>query len=468
MSMQRVRIPSLILAVAALLVTGAAPPGPPPGPDPAPVMRVVGDALGLNHVPHLELPAIPAGTSASLLTPPRPPKPAPVYVGDDLSRVAEASLESRPAEKLSRATWEKRKALATAAAIHLNAREQDGYLKAVLKEREDLAGLPFVMGKDCRTDKEDHFLFTLVSGKMRPGWLTARLAETLPATSSPFDARARKFDTGKILAAAAAGVAQIMGPVTAEDRVQAAEFLARLDSPAATRELARMAVYSPDEKVRAAALKPLAGRPAKDYAGVIGAALSYPWPAVARNAADAAVKLRRKDLLPELVGMLEADDPRAPVKGVARELVRINHHHNCLLCHAPATDRDRAEQTLVADIPLPYRQLPQTRPSEGGYGPPHSNLLVRIDVTYLRQDFSAMQRVETPHAWPYLQRFDFVVRKRTLNDAEAADLRKRLEPKAGELSPYRQAALDALRRLTGRELDASAAAWRKHLGLVSS
>jgi hypothetical protein len=76
-----------------------------------------------------------------------------------------------------------------------------------------------------------------------------------------------------------------------------------------------------------------------------------------------------------------------------------------------------------------------------------ANLLVRIDVTYLRQDFSAMGAVPGASPWPAQQRFDYVVRKRVLTLAEANDLRKRL----GGESPYRRAAAQALRELTGRD-----------------
>jgi hypothetical protein len=76
-------------------------------------------------------------------------------------------------------------------------------------------------------------------------------------------------------------------------------------------------------------------------------------------------------------------------------------------------------------------------------------LLVRVDVTYLRQDFSALQEVTdwSSESWPSKQRFDFLLRRRVLTAAEAADLRKRLA--AGE-SPYRRAAARALRELEGR------------------
>jgi len=63
------------------------------------------------------------------------------------------------------------------------------------------------------------------------------------------------------------------------------------------------------------------------------------------------------------------DDPRLPItekkdgKDVTfvRELVKINHHRNCLLCHAPGNTADTPEGVLKVAVPLPgepYEYLP--------------------------------------------------------------------------------------------------------------
>ena len=239
--------------------------------------------------------------------------------------------------------------------------------------------------------------------------------------------------------------------------------LASIPRPEATRALARAAVFSTHEAVRATAIEALTVRREGDSTEVLVAALRYPWPAVAANSANAIAKLKRKDLIPQLRAMLNAPDPRGPrtevvagrEKTVAHELVRVNHHRNCLLCHAPAKRGETQSETLVADIPVPTVPLPKVA---RGYGNSGSNLLVRIDVTYLRQDFSARQEVKdwTTEAWKSMQRFDFLVRKRVLTPAETADLQMRL---AG-VSPYRRAAARALRELTGRDFEVTVVAAR--------
>lgn len=119
---------------------------------------------------------------------------------------------------------------------------------------------------------------------------------------------------------------------------------------------------------------------------------------------------------------------------------------NCLLGHAPANRGKTQHETLVAEIPVPTEPLPSRN---AGYGQSESNLLVRVDMTYLRQDFSAMQKVTdwSADSWSPKQRFDFLVRRRVLTPGEAADLRTRLV----EVSSYRATAARALRELTGCE-----------------
>ncbi|MGH7224739.1 MAG: hypothetical protein ACRELF_16070, partial [Gemmataceae bacterium] len=194
-------------------------------------------------------------------------------------------------------------------------------------------------------------------------------------------------------------------------------------------------------------------------------------PTVARRAAEAITKLERNDLLPQLIVVLEQPDPRAPVtrevKGkrvpVVREMVRVNHHRSCLLCHAPGNTGKVSSDAVSAEVPVPGQPL--NSPS-GPYNASRQEILVRVDVTYLRQDFSALQAVADANPWPEMQRFDFLVRTRALSDDEAATYRDKLRPReAGEFSPYQRAALAALRELTGRDTEPTPEAWRRLLKL---
>jgi hypothetical protein len=222
--------------------------------------------------------------------------------------------------------------------------------------------------------------------------------------------------------------------------------------------------------VRAAALDGLKPRPTQDYVNTLMEGFRYPLPAVSQRAAEALVKLDCKDVLADLVKVLEQPDPRAPATqqidgkdaAVVRELVRVNHHRNCLLCHAPANTPDVAADVLTVPVPLPGQSF---EPSGGYNGPtqPSKDIFVRIDMTYLRQDFSMMMRVENAAPWPEMQRFDFLVRTRVLTPVQAADCVKEL---AGKSAPNHTAAQFALRGLTGQTpANATPQEWRRLLKL---
>jgi hypothetical protein len=113
-------------------------------------------------------------------------------------------------------------------------------------------------------------------------------------------------------------------------------------------------------------------------------------------------------------------------------------------------------------MPIPGQPMPS--PGEG-YGQMIPDILVRIDVTYLRQDFSMRQPVESAAPWPKMQRFDFLVRTVQLTPAQAKVFQEKLQPAAGTMTPYQQALLTSLRGLTGQDAAPNAAAWKKVLKL---
>ena len=267
-----------------------------------------------------------------------------------------------------------------------------------------------------------------------------------------------------------AALSQILMPMT-EMHPGLAKYLSTVSHVEATRALARLAIFSADEDARKAAVEALKVRRERDYTEILVDGLRYPWPTVARRAAEAITKLERKDLLPQLIDVLEQADPRAPVtqnvKGksvpVLREMVRVNHHRSCLLCHAPGNTGKVSADAVTAEVPVPGQPL---NPPSGGYNTSQPEILVRVDVTYLRQDFSALLAVADANPWPEMQRFDFLVRTRVLSDEEATTYRDKLKLREpGEFSPYQRAALAALRELTGRDTEPTPEAWRRLLKL---
>jgi hypothetical protein len=453
---------------------------------------------------------------------PTPPKARPMagpLTSDDLAKVPEVEFELAttgvpPADGVKSAAHQ------LAKINHLNAKKTDAFIAALLESRGDLAGLPFVMGDDCRTSPErgQHFQaavnnvraamggsgvgqfgggraggFGGTSGFGPPGGFSggmpvppngppmqapalftshARFWTQFAATCTAEDAARPATDKAGCEHATVARVAalmQMLAPETAEMRAGLVKYLASVSHVEATKALAKLAIFTAEDEIRTAATDALKVRRESDYTAVLVAGLRYPFPAVAKRAAEVIVKTGRKDLVPELVKVLDEADPRLPRdrggKQVVREMVRVNHHRNCMMCHAPGTSAGISPTVFTAEVPI--QGQPLLPPSQGySRATPHPDLLVRIDVTYLRQDFSAMLPVTDAAPWPELQRFDFIVRERALNTQELATFNTTLAVKDdGVVTPYHRAALAALRDLTGKDAAPTAEAWRKLLKL---
>jgi hypothetical protein len=250
-------------------------------------------------------------------------------------------------------------------------------------------------------------------------------------------------------------------------RLVLVDMLAEIDSRAATIALACRAIFDLSPEVRQAAIDALQERPRDQARGYFVAAMRYPWPPAADHAADALIALRDTEVIPLLVAQLGKPDPTAPrasTQGgaVVRELVKINHEANCLLCHAPAQG---GRDPVVGVDPVWVPQPPATN-EPGGYGRPRipnynsKPMLIRADVQFLRQDFS----VRFPKGYPYNEvenlRFDFVVRTRHLKGYELQEWKKKTKPEAATF-PQRESTLYALRALTGLDLGPKTDDWLK-------
>lgn len=336
-----------------------------------------------------------------------------------------------------------------------NAAKKDGFLLALMERRPEVQGLPFQLGDGCKLGDE--------RGKS--------LQQAVLAVRTALDANPKKpFAADVHSDAGIAAYAQILGPESADVRTGLTRQLANSHLPAASRELAKAAIFDTDGDVRAAALKALKDRPPAEYRDVLMHGMRYPMPAISRRAAQAIIILKRTDVLPALADMLAEPAPGDPAPAmidnaavhVVREVVRINHHRNCLLCHAPVDTGTSAE--VPGLMPTPGLPFPTTTREYYGEQLVINEPAVRADTTYLRQDFSVMLPVADAAPWPEKQRFDFLVRTRKVEGAELARLQAQIaERPAGHLSENQKAALTALRELTGQNADPTPQAWRQVL-----
>jgi hypothetical protein len=117
-------------------------------------------------------------------------------------------------------------------------------------------------------------------------------------------------------------------------------------------------------------------------------------------------------------------------------------------------------------VPVPGQRIPEQYYQES------LGVFVRADITYLKQDFSVMHPVKDHGDWPYMQRFDYLVRTRELTPAEAEVTRRQLPSLAvaGHANapeersyPQREAVLYALRKLTNYDGSRYAPRWEEAL-----
>jgi hypothetical protein len=333
----------------------------------------------------------------------------------------------------------------------------------LLAKRDDLDGLPFRMGNDCQLGKEP------TDNLKRFSTVVRQLVSEPARTANPEEfadtvrKRLRKADGQKITFAETA-IPTLMQMLTPEDRPLRrvlVQHLGDLEHRSASEALAKLAIFDLSDLTRAEALQMLRDRPREEFRQVLLDGLRYPWAPVADHAAEALAVLKDKGAVPALKKLADLPDPKAPYwepaqrRYVVRELVRVNHLSNCLMCHAPSL---AGTDTLRARTPTPGQPLPP--PIEYYSSQPSDSPFVRADVTYLRQDFSVAQPVARHGPWPEHQRFDFLVRTRPvtrpLNDWERQQLenqvrkgilRSNIFDKPAANYPQRDAVLFALKEL---------------------
>lgn len=257
-----------------------------------------------------------------------------------------------------------------------------------------------------------------------------------------------------------AALTQILGPESKTMRFSLVERLKMSNRPEATLAIARAAVFDASGDVRLAAIKALKDRNNNEDVAITNEILMqgirYPLPVIAGRARDVMLALERKELLPQLVAFLGEPAPGDPEdrdqpqqECVVREVVKINHHRNCLLCHPPSQTGQTHEVPGV--IPIPGTPFPSSPREAYGAAQSSGEPMIRADTTYLRQDFSVLMPVANAAPWPEMQRFDFLVRARVVEGDELAALRERVQARGADwMSANHKAAIDVLQELTGQ------------------
>jgi hypothetical protein len=299
-----------------------------------------------------------------------------------------------------------------------------GQMVASMKKSEEF-GLPWRAGPDCEMGKEAaerlHVLSTRLrvylrkavpQGDVRPD--PDKLRDLLAHGEAGFGVRpigkkkpARVSTEEWTKPEAIPTLMQMLQAENAPIRDLLVELLGDIKGKEASIALAQRAIFDLSPTVREHAVRQLAKRPPQEYQKLLLVGLRYPWTAAADHSAEAIAALRLTDLARDMVEMLKEPDPTFPIKDgktfFVRELVRINHLSNCMVCHAPSLAKD---DLIRGRVPMPGEDPPPLYYAE------QSGLFVRADITYLRQDFSVVQPVANAGKWPGNQRYDYVLRIR--------------------------------------------------------
>ncbi|MCI0380039.1 MAG: HEAT repeat domain-containing protein [Gemmataceae bacterium] len=305
----------------------------------------------------------------------------------------------------------------------------------LMQKRPEFKGLAVLRGAYCQLGQDPALDLQVLSRVLRKN-LEAAIPKAgtagLPADSRPSaDLLRQQLQNDKKQwqrPEAIPTLLQLLMSETKEVRMLLVELLAEIKGAQASQALAQRALFDLNFEIREKAVEALKSRPLEEYQDVLLEGFQYPWPAVADFAAEALAALGARELAPRLVLLLSAKDATLPFitevnkqkTPVLREMVRINHLANCLLCHAPSFQN---ADLVRGRVPLRGQPLPapvsSTAYYEGSQG-----IFVQASVTYLRQDFSVSQPMDAPGPWPKYQRYDYLVRFRPLNAKEQADWRK--------------------------------------------
>ena len=220
----------------------------------------------------------------------------------------------------------------------------------LIRVRPDLRAISLRSGTSCQLKLADAATLDMLSRKLRAYLNRTATPDGRPRPPASIDAlrqglmsEHRGAQHEWLRPAAIPTLMQLLAHEEAQVRRLLIELLAEIPGAEATTALAQRAVFELDAEVRRATIEALRKRPIELSRPMFLRAFRYPWGAVADHAAEALVDLADVKAVPQLVALLSQPDPTAPEKlpngrTVVRDVVRVNHLTNCLMCHPPSYD----------------------------------------------------------------------------------------------------------------------------------
>ncbi len=224
-------------------------------------------------------------------------------------------------------------------------------------KRPDIISLPWRLGLDSQMGKESAERLDVLSDNLRrylresvPRGDTRpdvdKLRNLITEGKSGKGSRGDKTSLEWNSPAAIPTLVQMLQGENTPVRVLLVELLEKIPGKEAGATIAQRAIFDLSPAARERAIAALAKRPKAEFQQVLVDGLRYPWPAAAEHA-ETLMSLQLADAAPAMIALLKDPDPRLPfaVPGAKqgthamRELVRINHMSNCMLCHAPSAGK---------------------------------------------------------------------------------------------------------------------------------
>lgn len=278
---------------------------------------------------------------------------------------------------------------------HGRAAHPHGFLAGILERQPELATLPWRKGAEAILERDQAEALDVLSVQLRNliRSFSQRRKSVLPpenrlviraplllgalTTGLITDERARRdYGSDSISLknlfrswqqpASVPTLNQILMAEDAPARAVLIDLLAKIEGPAATEALAQRAMFDLSPELRQLAVSALRARPVEEARAALLRGFQHPWLPVNYHAAEALIALQDHDAIPELEAMLGQPDPRHPVRiegtsqFAVREVVKINHTANCVLCHAPslrptdlvrrATVEKRVDRRMVINV----------------------------------------------------------------------------------------------------------------------
>lgn len=299
--------------------------------------------------------------------------------------------------------------------------EESHMVAAWIETRPDLAGLPWRLDDSCELDKNESRLL-MTASRSAIGFRARAAAKGIHSDSI----KSQSAMMAANLIEDTSAIVQILQAQPPLIRTRMVKLLSLKEDEESIQAIADRALFDTSKEVRDLALHELKLHPPEEVRERLVNGFDHVWEPVAVNAANALVELNDELSVDDLRKKLNMPDPHAPYQDEegnwkVRELVRVNHLRNCLMCHAPVVDPKASP--FMAAVPEPKKPLPRIYYDSG------SRTRVRPDITYIIQDFSASHMVNDANPWPIEQRFDYFVRNRTIDSAEALDRRKKRDEK---------------------------------------